>query len=330
MTAKRALSVLLAANLILAPCVLPAATGEQAFQRALANFQKYPDDAAARLKVIETAQGLPSPPEVPDSVSVLQGKAKYLMQTAKGVQDYQAVLDLYHQALNQAPWDANLYYDQAVVEEKADQYAAAKADFKLYLVASPDADDKSKVLERLGKLDVMQQQQDAATAQAAAAQAAAERQARLDAQAQPVRTAGSALFGAGILVSVIGGVGLIGGAVEMGTATGYSSPGVYDGVDYYKSFQGAYYSNASYQQYQSGQNVMTLSGVLLGGGLCLIIAGAVMKAYVPSGDGAPAAPKKEDDDSLLDYRDGRLSFGTGDLGLDAQGRLSGRILRAEF
>ncbi len=126
----------------------------QAFDLAVQDLQKAPDNVMLRRKIFELAQGLKSKPPVPDEVSILKGKALYIAKKAVSPEDFRPAVDAYRQATFLAPWVPDLYYNLGLMEEQAGMPGEAIADFKLYLLANPDANDKNKVLARLGKLEV--------------------------------------------------------------------------------------------------------------------------------------------------------------------------------
>jgi len=61
------------------------------------------------------------------------------MKDAKGPADYQAAVAEFDQATLAAPWMADAYYQAALAREKAQDFAGASAQLKLYLLVAPNA-----------------------------------------------------------------------------------------------------------------------------------------------------------------------------------------------
>ena len=278
---------------------LAAKSKADAFGQAVADLQDSPDDLALRRKVITLAQGLDQAPPVPDEVLVLKGKAAFVVKNAESPADYQGAVDAYNKAVLLAPWVADLYYNKGVMEEKAGQPRQASDDFNLYLFAKPDAADKDKVLERLGKLDVML---DKKKEQAKASERQQERAAQVsvDHQAWQTRKTTSTV------VIVLGGIGLCAGALELGLGYGNESssdytvaPGVSGGVLYNKYYEGKYWSADSYNTYTQGEGQVKTGWVVGGIGLGVMVVGFIVM---------PGA-EPTTNTGLLNIRDGKLALG---------------------
>lgn len=304
---------------LLAAAPLQAKGKADTFNKAVAELQDSPDDLALRKKVISLARDLPEAPPVPDDVLVLKGKAAFVAKSAESPADYKGAVEAYNKATLLAPWVGDLYYNRGVMEEKAEMPQQAIDDFNLYLFAKPDAEDKQKVLERLGKLDVLldkKKQQDQAVVQhqQRAAVTSAEHKAW-----ESKKTASTVFV-------VIGGIGLALGAVELGLGYGNESssdytvaPGYSGGVLYNKKYEGKYWSTDSYDTYTTGESQVQ-TGWLVGGlGL-----GAMVLGFIMSPGPEPTS------DALMDLHGGKLAFSPPLLLPGPHGGLRTQLLRAAF
>lgn len=274
---RTSIILMLALTIALAPAAQLLAGTRKAFDEALAQLKRDPEDLGLRKTVISLSRDLKSLPDVPEEVAVLKGKAAYIAKSATSQEDYRGAVDAYKQATLLAPWDANLYYNQGVMEEKAGLPADATRDFKLYLLAKPDADDREKVLQRLGKLEV-QQDKVQKTEQAVVQQ---QHRAVLSAAEQKKRDSQSTAAG---IVTALGVVALCGGAVELGLGYGATSDALYttspgyssSGVLYNKYYEGKYWSATSYKEITDGEAQIGTGWLVLGVGTVVTIIGVVM------------------------------------------------------
>jgi tetratricopeptide (TPR) repeat protein len=289
----------LAALALLSPGLASAGT-RQSFDKAVKDLQKSPNDMALRKKILSLANELPSLPDTPDDVAILKGKAAYIVKEANNEADFAPAVRAYQEAILLAPWLPRLYYNLGVVQQSAGQPADATQSFKLYLAGEPEAEDREKVLERLGKLQVQQEQQVGET-QAPSASTGRRQAPVVDAathrQWQGKRTGA-------IVVGVLGGVGLALGAIELGAGLGdqssavyTTSAGYYKGVLYNKYYQGKYWSSSSYALYTQGETEVAFgwTGLLLGGTMLLV-------AIVMD-------PGPEPRTAMLDIDGGKLAMG---------------------
>jgi tetratricopeptide (TPR) repeat protein len=302
------------------PVSLPAQTIRSQFDQAVAELKNSPDDQDLRKKIIDLSLELKSLPKTPDEVLELKGQAAYVMKNASSAADYQGAVDAYKKAVLIAPWVGDVYYNLGVVEQKAEQPAAASDAFKLYLRAKPDASDKAEVLERLGALQVLVDKKKQADETAAVKQQkAAENSVAMEAW-QKQKDAST-------VVVVLGAIGLCAGAVELGLGYGNESssgfttaPGVSGGVLYNQAYEGKYWSKDSYASYTAGEGEVRTGWIVGGVGLGVIVVGLIM------GPG----PRPGDDDALLELGQGRLALAVPSVQLNRGGGLSGTLLHASF
>jgi tetratricopeptide (TPR) repeat protein len=268
---------------IAALAALPAsgllAATRAAFDKAVKEVQEHPYDTSLRKKVFKLARELKNLPEIPDEVAILKGKASYVVKNASSPSDYGPAVDAYKKATNLAPWVPGLYYNLGVVQEKAGRAEEATESFKLYLAADPDAEDRDKVLARLGGLEVQKEEQEQRGA--ALSSGVSSLQGR---SADPValkkwesRQSGQIAVGVVSGVSVGMGALFVGmGLGQMDSAKAYSTAGTRSGVLYNKYYEGKYYSSASYSDYTGGQTMVGMGWVFMGvGALGILIAVAM-------------------------------------------------------
>jgi tetratricopeptide (TPR) repeat protein len=159
----------------------PAALREQ-LQQYVTQLQANPSDDALRTKIIQLALTLDpkpaNPPDLPETI----GAATYAFKNAQSDTDIVNAANLYAKAALEAPWRADLYFNEAIALEKAKRLDEAIITYRFYLLAAPDATDADAVKQKIGglKYELSQQQEQARQAEAereAAAQAAREAEA---------------------------------------------------------------------------------------------------------------------------------------------------------
>lgn len=139
-------------------------------QQLVAELGINPGDSALREKVIRLALETKPAPPVPEEALMHEGAAEYVFKSAKAPADFAEAAAEYEKALLAAPWVAADYFNCGVAYEKADKPEPALRNFKLYLLAAPDANDAVEVRKHVGALQFMVDK---------AAKEQAEREARL-------------------------------------------------------------------------------------------------------------------------------------------------------
>jgi tetratricopeptide (TPR) repeat protein len=119
----------------------------------VADLQKNPADDALREKIIKLALTLQPSPTIPAEVHTYEGRAERAFKDAKSPAEFVSAADEYKKALLVAPWVAMNYFNRAVVLESAGELREAVTDFKLYVLAAPNADDITVVQKRIGGLE---------------------------------------------------------------------------------------------------------------------------------------------------------------------------------
>lgn len=145
-------SVLMLMLLITIISNVHAQTPQETLAQYISDLQKNPNDYALREKIIRHVQTMRPTPAVPEEVDELLGQVSYIMKTAKAAADYTDAATAYRKVLLLAPWVAPYYFDLGTVLEKAGKYDEAIANFRLYLVAAPEAQDAKAVRGKIGAL----------------------------------------------------------------------------------------------------------------------------------------------------------------------------------
>lgn len=105
-------------------------------------------------KQIEAASRMSSRPPVPDDAKDMMAEGKAYAAQARGPRDYVQAAESMKKALAIAPWWGAGYFNTALAEEGAGDWAAAQQYLKIYLKLNPDAEDKEKVREKIANLKV--------------------------------------------------------------------------------------------------------------------------------------------------------------------------------
>ena len=106
-----------------------------------------------REKIIALAQEIKPAPAIPNEVAKYEGRAEAAVSLAKTPADFLDAAKEYKKALFVAPWVAKLYFNLATVLEKAEKPKEAIRNFNLYLLAAPDAPDKTEVQKKISGLE---------------------------------------------------------------------------------------------------------------------------------------------------------------------------------
>ncbi|MGO9445628.1 MAG: ankyrin repeat domain-containing protein [Thiobacillaceae bacterium] len=141
-------------------------------QNILAQYQKSPSDSL-RDSILHTALAMNPPPEIPEEARRPFIQANTLFKTAQSDADTKMVLGLYRDALSQAPWFADAWYNQSLTQEKAGYYAGALASMKNFQQLEPGGATDRAALDRIYTLEAEGKSTDAKRVQAAALDAAA-------------------------------------------------------------------------------------------------------------------------------------------------------------
>lgn len=113
-------------------------------------------------KVIDAASSINPRPLVPEDARDLMAEGKAYVAEARGAQDYVKGAASMKKALAIAPWWAAGYFNTALAEEGAGEWAEAQQHLKIYLKLNPDAEDKEKVREKIAVLKIHVERGDSA------------------------------------------------------------------------------------------------------------------------------------------------------------------------
>ncbi len=106
-------------------------------------------DKRLREQAITIVQRLKAPPSLPASATQYEIYGKTAAQSATDPDGLLGAIDNLRKATNVAPWWADGYYNLAVVEERAKDYADAARSLGFYLLAKPNAPDAASVQSRI-------------------------------------------------------------------------------------------------------------------------------------------------------------------------------------
>jgi hypothetical protein len=136
--------------------IIKAQTQRDTLKVYMSQIQEYPDWTPFRENIINLVRRMKVKPVVPDDYSILKGKGARLFSQAQNKDDFKAVVDVFKQASLIAPWKAEIYYNLALAEEKAEMGDHAIANYRLYMLADPTA-NHDEVLARIGEVQADQE-----------------------------------------------------------------------------------------------------------------------------------------------------------------------------
>jgi tetratricopeptide (TPR) repeat protein len=128
------------------------------YQEVLKNVQRYSEqDQRVRQAVIKVVRAMPAPPPLPESAMryVVRGEAKV---KAGGTGSYEAAAEEMEQAVLEAPWFADGYFNLATVQDKAGRFGRAIRNFQLCLFADPQSRGAAAVQAKIYELEVKQEE----------------------------------------------------------------------------------------------------------------------------------------------------------------------------
>lgn len=118
-------------------------------QQMVEQLQKTPYDTALREKIITFATSIKPAPAIPEEArrSFIIGEA--LFKQAKNLKPAYEAANAFWTAATLAPWWGNAYWNLAVAQQLAGQYASAKESLRLYLLTNPSPADRRTAQDRL-------------------------------------------------------------------------------------------------------------------------------------------------------------------------------------
>ncbi len=119
-----------------------------------AQIQQYPDDVALREKIINVARQMSPPPEIPPEARSHFDRGMSLQENAGDLDQVDASIQEFRQALLLAPWWPQAYNHLAAAYETVGDYDNAIINLKLYLLTHPGPADARDARQRLAELGV--------------------------------------------------------------------------------------------------------------------------------------------------------------------------------
>lgn len=119
----------------------------------VSDLRNNPGDTALREKIIKLAHELKPAPAIPEEAEKYMVRGAVAIKHAKNVEDYREAAFEFSKAALAAPWLAEVYNNIGVAYEKAGDYPDAISNFRLYLVASPEAPDAKQVKAYIYELE---------------------------------------------------------------------------------------------------------------------------------------------------------------------------------
>ena len=119
----------------------------------IAELQKIPEDNTTREKIIALALSMNPAPAVPEDLERYMVRGKTALDLSKENKDYKKAINEFEKATLAAPWVSTAYYNLAISQELADDFAAALKSYKFYLLAEPNAADAKEVKTKIYELE---------------------------------------------------------------------------------------------------------------------------------------------------------------------------------
>jgi hypothetical protein len=144
-----------------------AQTPQETLTQYISDLQKNPNDYALREKIVKLVQTMTPKPAIPEEAREHYVMAATFVEKAKDNSGYERAIEHYKAALLAAPWWADAYKKQAIVQKAATHYDDAIASLNLYILTQPadarDAQDeiyKLKALKQSAAEDQLKKQRE--------------------------------------------------------------------------------------------------------------------------------------------------------------------------
>jgi tetratricopeptide (TPR) repeat protein len=138
---------------VVIPFSIQAQTAQEILNQYISDLQKNPNDNALREKIIKHVQTMKPAPAIPEKARENYVMAATFVEKAKDSSGYARAIEQYKAALLVAPWWADAYKKQAMVQKAAAYYDDAIASLNLYILTQPadtrDAQDEIYKLKAL-------------------------------------------------------------------------------------------------------------------------------------------------------------------------------------
>jgi uncharacterized caspase-like protein len=129
-------------------------------QQLTTQLQQSPGDQALREKIINLARTMSPPPALPEEAARRTARGIAVYKEAKSVSDYKEAVAEFDKAIMAAPWYADAYYNLGLARAKAEEYAGASVNLRLYLLAAPGAKDAAEVKTLIYEMELKQEKAD--------------------------------------------------------------------------------------------------------------------------------------------------------------------------
>jgi len=110
---------------------------QQTLDQYVSDLQKNPNDNALREKIIKHVQTMRPSPAIPEEARRHYVMAKTFYKDAKKIEDYNASIDEFKNALLIAPWWPDANRELGIAAKGAQRYDDAIAALKLYIATNP-------------------------------------------------------------------------------------------------------------------------------------------------------------------------------------------------
>jgi tetratricopeptide (TPR) repeat protein len=130
------------------------------YQQSLSGIARYSvEDQRVRQAIINVVHSMQTPPAAPESVTRSMVRAEMRLKEG-GAGAYEDAAKEMEQAVLEAPWLANAYYNLGIVKEQAGKFDEATQDFQLCLLADPRAQNTEAIKVKIYQLEVLKEDQD--------------------------------------------------------------------------------------------------------------------------------------------------------------------------
>ena len=164
-TASLALFVFILLVFVVAPEASAQST-DSLFQQAVTDYQRSPSQASAE-RVIRLAADMDELPPIPEEARKHYVMGTTLLKDAKSPDDFNQVMTEFSEAIWNAPWWREAYYNLGLTYEAAGKYEDAIGQFNLYQLFKLPYDEARKVRDRIYGIEAKQEKakRDAALAE---------------------------------------------------------------------------------------------------------------------------------------------------------------------
>jgi hypothetical protein len=105
-------------------------------------------------RIIKVSQRLEPPAAVPEGAEHYRNRGAALLKKASSDEDVDRAVQEFANAWYLAPWWGDAYFNLAVAQEKAGRPLPAAQNLRLYLLATPNAEDATTVKAKIAELEI--------------------------------------------------------------------------------------------------------------------------------------------------------------------------------